>query len=204
MQTSGLGFARSYGVGTIPVFQRDKAFQLAQGGFTLDKTGLVAHQILLSGTPLVFDEAARTAVVLRTAKLFADAANNATTYSVLKGSPLKVGDYLAAVSGGAAYAITAIDTTTFTDHDVVTVGTTLGVALTAGASLFNSTATGASAAALPAINGLLYEDTIVAVTGINQTVSAVVRAFVYARRTFYISALASVSGLDDITYSQSY
>ena len=30
--------------------------------------------------------------------------------------------------GGKAYAITAIDTTTNTSHDVITVGTTLGVA----------------------------------------------------------------------------
>lgn len=204
MQTSGIGFVRVYGSAGIPVYQRDKAFQLVQGGFALDKTGLVAHQVLLAGTPLVYDEAARTAVVMRTAVLFANASNSATTYSVYKGSPLKVGDYLSAVPGGAAYAITAIDSTTYTDHDVITVGTTLGVGYSAGVSLFNSTATGASASALPVINGLLYEDTVVAVAGIAQSISAVIKATVYARRTFYISALATVSGLDDIIYSQSF
>lgn len=201
MQTSGLGFVRTFGVGGIPVYQRDKAFQLAQGGFALDKTNLVANQVLAAGTPLVFDEAARTAVVGSFAVLQADAANNATTYRIKKGSILKVDDYLAAAPGSAAYAITAIDTSN-SAYDTVTVGTTLGVGYTAGQLLFKSTATGASAAALPAFNGLLYEDTTI-VSGIAQTVSAVIRATVYARRVPYSSQLAALSGLDDIIYSQS-
>lgn len=201
MQTSGLGFVRAFGIAGIPVYQIDKAFKLVQGGFALDKTNLVAGQIIPAGTPLLYDEAARTAVVGSFATLFANATNSATTYQIKKGSILKVGDYFSATPGGTAYAITAIDTTA-SDHDVVTIGTTLGTALTAGQLLFKSTATGSTASALPAFNGLLYEDTLIR-TGIAQAISAVQRATVYARRVPYSTSLAALSGLDDITYSQS-
>lgn len=208
MQTSGIGFKRQYAPSSIPVWMRDKGMLLAQGGFALVTTGLQDLDVLPRGTPLVFDEATRLATPLRTGVLFADAGNTDVTYPVKKSlnpnQPLfKVGDYLAAIAGGKAYAITAIDSTTYTDHDVLTVGTTLGVALTAGATLFNSTATGASAAAFPAINGLLYEETLVQLGGFKQSVSAVIRGTVYARRVPYTTALAALSGLDDIIYSQS-
>lgn len=207
MQTSGMGFKRGYAPSSIPVWMRDKGMLLAQGGFALVQTGLQDFDVIPRGTPVVFDEAARTATILRTGVLFADASNSDTTYSVKKSlnakQPLfKVGDYLAAISGGKAYAITAIDSTTYTDHDVLTVGTTLGVALTAGATLFNSTATGASAAAFPVINGLLYEETLVEL-GLSQALSVVIRGTVYARRVPYTTALAALPGLAHIIYSQS-
>lgn len=205
MQTSGIGFKRQYSPNNTPVWQRDKAMLLAQGGFALVTTGFLNYDVIPRGTPLVFDEAARTATVVRTAVLFADAANNAVTYQIKKSlgaqQLLKVGDNLAAILGGAAYPITAIDTSN-SDRDIVTVGTTLGVALTAGNTLFNSTATGASAAAIGTINGLLYEETLVELD-YKQAVSAVIRGTVYARRVPYSSALAALSGLDDIIYSQS-
>lgn len=201
MQTSGLGFVRAFGIAGVPVYQRDKGFLLAQGGFALDKTNLVAGQIIPAGTPLIFDETARTAVVGSFGTLYANATNVATTYQIKKGSVLKTGDYFSATPGGTAYAITAIDTSNAA-YDVITVGTTLGAALTAGQLFFKSTATGATASALPAFNGLLYDDTTV-VAGIAQTVSAVIRAVVYARRVPYSTQLAALSGLDDITYSQS-
>lgn len=202
MQTSGLGFVRAFGIAGVPVYQRDKGFLLAQGGFALDKTNLVAGQIIPAGTPLIFDETARTAVVGSFGTLYANATNVATTYQIKKGSVLKVGDYFSATPGGTAYAITSIDSTSSTLYDTVTVGTTLGTALTAGQLFFKSTATGATASALPAFNGLLYDETVI-VAGIAQTVSAVIRAVVYARRVPYSTQLAALSGLDDITYSQS-
>lgn len=204
MQTSGVGFKRTYAGTSIPVYQLDKAFKLVQGGFLLVKTGLAKGLVLYRGTPLVYDEAARTATLLGVAKLHANATNTATSYQIEKGSNLKVGDYLAVTPGGAAYAITAIDTTSNTAYDTVTVGTTLGVAVTAGQFAFASSATGASAAAYPAINGLLYEETVVEDVAYSQSVSVVQRATVYARRVPYSTALAALSGLDDITYSQSY
>lgn len=203
MQNSGIGFKRTPSGASIPVWMRDKALELASGGFVVSNTGLAIGQVVPAGTPLVFDEAARTATLMSAAKIHANASNSATAYQVEKGHNLKVGDYLAVAPGGAAYPITVIDTSN-SAYDTVTVGTTLGVAVTAGQFAFGSTATGASAAALPAINGLLYEELLVADPAYKQSVSAVIRGTVYARRVPYSSALAALPGLAHIQYSQSY
>lgn len=203
MQRSGLDFKRTLGVGRIPVLQRDKAFTLAQGGFVLDKTGLTNGDFFREGTPVIFSEANRTLKLVRTATVQANAASNAVNIRVAKGSPLNVNDNIMSAPGGAAYPITAIDTSN-PAYDTVTISTTLGVGLTAGQTLYNSSATGATAGAFPAgINGLLYDDLIVQ-DGIQQTVSAIIRGIVYARRTAYSAELAALPGLDDIIYSQSF
>lgn len=163
----------------IPVWQGiGKDIQLAQGGFLLATTGLAKGSIIPAGTPLVFDETNRTATVLPTGLAHANAAANAVNYQVRKGHTLKVGDNFASgATGGKAYPITGIDTTNV-EYDVITVGTTIG-AVTAGDTVYASTATGATASALPAINGRLYDDTV-AESG--EDVSAVIRGTVYARR----------------------
>ncbi len=197
----GLGFKRKLSTGGIPVWQgTGKDIQLAQGGFLLITTGLTIGAILLAGTPLVFDEAARTATVLHVGVAQATAGGAATAYRLKKGHTFKVGDYLASGAvGGKAYAITAIDTSN-ADYDELTVGTTIG-AVNAGDLLYASTATGATSSAYPAINGLLYEETIVD-TG--TSVSAVIRGTAYAHRVPYSAAIAALPGLDDIIYSQSF
>lgn len=204
LETGGIGISRYVGTGAIPVWQgTNKDIQLAQGGFALDRTGLSAGDILLAGTPLVFVESTRIATVMHVGIAYANAISSATSYQVKKGSTLKVGDYLATgATGAAAYAITAIDTTN-SAYDTLTVGTTIG-AVTAGATLYASTATGSAASALPAINGLLYEETEVFKTGLQNSVSAVIRGTVYARRVPYSTAIAALAGLDDIIYSQSF
>lgn len=200
-----IGMTRSLGTNSIPIWQGlDKDIQLAQGGFVLAATGLPAFSIIPAGTPLVIDEAARTATMIGGAVLQANASSSATTYRVLKGSTVKVGDYLSVVAGGTAYAITTIDTTN-SAYDVLTVGTTLGVGYSAGQTLFVSTATGATASAYAAVNALLYEDTIVPATGVLVSVSAVIRGTVYARRIpyAYSAGLAALAGLKNIIFSQS-
>ena len=176
----GLQPVKTISTGGIPVWIDIK--QLYPGGFTLVTTGLNTANLVVAGTPLLVSETARTATVVKTAILQADAADNATTYRVLKGHHFAVGDYLAQVVGGKAYAITAIDTSNAA-YDVLTVGTTLGVALTAtdGIVLFQSSATGAAAAALTATpNALLQSDCAVeSFTGVN----AVMQGLVYERRT---------------------
>lgn len=201
-QTSGLGFKRTFGIGTIPVYQRDKAFLLAQGGFTLNKTGLVEGQVLLQATPGVFNEADRTFTPLIVGRIYEAAANNATSYKIYKGSALKIGDNFSVNAGAAAYPITNI-VKSDPNFDVVTVGTTLGEAVTVGEMAFASSATGATASVLPAINGLLYDETLI-VSGIVQAVSVVIRATVYARRAPWSAELAALPGLANIIYSQSF
>lgn len=192
-----IGFEQKLSTGRIPVF--GSGAETAPGGFLLNTTGLTADAVLVAGTPLVFDEAARTATVLHTGVMQANAGASATDYQVKKGHTLQVGDYLASGNtGGKAYAITAIDTSN-ADYDWVTVGTTIG-ATSAGDLVFASTATGATNSALPALNGLLYEETIV---GSGVSVSAVVRGTAYAHRIPYNAAIAALPGLKHILFLQS-
>jgi hypothetical protein len=199
-----LQVTRTYNTASIPVWQGTaKDIQLAQGGFNLTiPSGAVAGQILPAGTPIVFDEATRQATYTAVGTLYSAATNSTTTYNLNKGSGLKVGDYLALAGTGAqAYAITAIDTSN-ANYDVYTVGTTLGVAASAGAGLYASTATGASASAYPTgVNGLSYDDVVI---GAGQTISVVIRGTCYARRLpAYSAALAALTGLKNIIFSQS-
>lgn len=96
-----------------------------QGGGTVAIADL-AQAVVNEGTPLGVD-ANGIYHVVKTAKMQADAAADATTYAVLKGHNFKVGDFVTKAAGAAAYAITAIDTTNEA-KDVITVGTTLGAA----------------------------------------------------------------------------
>lgn len=191
---------RAVGTNSIPIWQgTGKDIQLAQGGFALVATGLAADTVIPAGTPFVFDEAARTATMMGSGYLQANATNSATTYRLVKGHTFKVGDYLSAVAGGTAYAITAIDTSN-SAYDVATVGTTLGVGYSAGQVLFASSATGATASAYPAVNGLLYDDTL---ANAGESVSLVIKGTVYARRIPFAYTAALAALFDDIIFSQS-
>jgi len=180
--------------GEFPVFQL--VHEVAQGGFTLDKTGHTLGSVLKSGSLVSYDEATRIARVMRGGTVVEDAADGATAYKVEKGSFI-VGDKAANLVGGKSYAITAIDTTN-ANYDTITVSTSLG-ALTTGAPLFESAASGASAGAFVATpKGLLYDHTLVED---NTFISVVLRGTVYARRI--PSGTAAASALPLIIFSQS-
>lgn len=74
--------------------------------------------------------------VLKSAALLEAAANNAVVYRIPKTHQFKVSLFVTSKdkAGVKAYAITAIDKTN-ADYDLITVGTTLGVALAVGDSL---------------------------------------------------------------------
>lgn len=187
--------------GEIPVWQGlGKDIQLLQGGVLLTTTGIPTDTVIPAGTPVVVNEATRTATFLGTGVLYANAGGTDTDYQVKKGHTLKVGDYFATgAAGGKAYAITAIDTSN-SAYDVVTVGTTIGAA-TAGDLMYASTATGATASAYPVITGLVYADTVVGESGVAEEISVVIRGTVYARRVPYNTTIAAA--LTRIIYSQS-
>ncbi|GIZ08371.1 hypothetical protein [Flavobacterium sp. UMI-01] len=199
--SGGMGITQTPTKSGIPVYQgTSKDIQLLQGGCLLNTTGLTAGATIPAGTPVVYDETTRVASILHNATAHANAASNAVNYQVLKGHSLIVGDYLASGAvGGKAYAITAIDTSN-SGYDVLTVGTTIG-AVTAGDLLFASTAEGATASALPAINGLTYDEIIVSS---NISLSVVIRGTVYARRVPWSAAIEALSGLKHFIYSKSY
>ena len=148
------------------------------GGFTLDITGLTVGAIMKAGSLMSFDASNRMAKVVVSGTMAESAADGATTYKIAKGSIFVVGNNFAAVTGGKAYPITAIDASG-ADYDVITVGTSIG-AVNAGAAVFASSATGATAAAYGStIKGLLMEDTKISK---NVTVDVVTHGVVYARR----------------------
>lgn len=174
--------------------------ETASGGFTLDKTGLTDGNRLPAGLPVGYSEATRIARVVKMATLQADATNVTTTYQVKKGHNLIVGEFIARTVGGASYAITAINTSN-ADYDVLTLGTTLGVALVAGDGLFQSAASGAAAGAfIIAPKGLLYEEMEV---NTNESLSVVLRGTIYARRAPLSNANLR-SALPLILFSESY
>lgn len=99
------------------------------GGVTVSAADL-GGTTLKEGTPVAYLASDGMFHVCKTALILTDAANNATTYDVAKGHHFKVGDRFA-TEGANGQLITAIDKTTNADKDVITVGTTLGVAITA-------------------------------------------------------------------------
>lgn len=199
------GFVRTSGTNSVPIWQGTKKdMQIVQGGFALAATGLTPGATIPAGTPGIYDEAARTFTIVGGGSLQGIASGSPTTYRLNKGSTVKVGDFASLTIGGPAFAITAIDITNAA-FDVITVGTTLGNAAV-GANVYVSSATGASAGAYNAgINGLLYDDRIVPVAGVVESVSVVIRGTIYARRITFANtvALAAIAALKNIVWSQS-
>lgn len=193
----GMNITKKVTSNGVVIFQ--KVLETARGGFALDVTGLTIGDTLKGGSLISYDESTRIAKVIKSAVVQANAANNAVNIRVTKGHFLKVGDNLARTLGGAAYAISAINTTD-PDYDQVMVATTLGVALTAGDVLFVSTASGASAAAALTPSGLLYEDTEIQS---HSDISVVVCGTVYARRIPGITSELKAK-LPLIIFSQSF
>jgi hypothetical protein len=193
-----IGLKRTYTDGEIPVFQKE--IEVAQGGFILDKANLAANASIPAGTCLTYNEATRVAKVVKTATVNATAAANATTYQIKKGHTFLVGDNVAKTVGGAAFAITAIEVGA--THDVITVGTTIGAAAEFDV-LFQSSATGATAAVLVDTPKGLLRSPLDLVAGFSQEVGAVIRGTVYERRIPGASVTMKAA-MPHIVFSQSF
>ncbi len=190
----GLQLKKETGSSQKQIWQR--VDQLAQGGFTIDAAGFTGT--ILAGAPVLFNEETRVAKILKLAEIF-ETAGSVTSYKIAKGHNLAVGDHVSKTVGGAAYTITAINTTNAA-YDTITVGTTIG-AVTAGEAIFKSSASGASAGALDvAPNGLLYDDVTV---GVEDSVAVVLRGTVYAKRIPAVPASAK-TGMPHIIFSNSF
>ena len=195
----GLKLVKTETSGRIPVII--KGLEVATGGFKLVTTGLPANQLVPVGTPISCNEETREAVVLKSAVLASNVTLSDVEYPVKKGHFLVVGEHIGAVEGGAAYTITDIDTSN-AGYDVVTIGTTLGVALSTGDVLFKSSAAGATAAELHVVpNGLLWE--VVKIED-NVSLSSLIRGTVYAKRIANGVHTAVRKALPLIVFSESY
>lgn len=165
----------SYSSG-VPVFDPKSVVNLP-GGFQMIVTGLLPGTIIPAGSAFIVDEIARTATLLKSVLVFANATNTATAIHVTKGTQFAVGDFIGKASGVKSIDITAIDTTQPT-YDIITVSATLGYALTAGDTLVQATSASATAAiAVP--KGLAYNDTFVVA---NATITIAVGGVFYLRR----------------------
>lgn len=173
-----IGLKTTQITGEVPVFQKE--IEVAQGGFILDASNVPDGVTIPQGSVLNFNEVTRVAKVVKTATVNATAASNAVNYQVKKNHIFAVGDNVGKTVGGAAYAISAIDKSN-ADYDVITVGTTLGAAAEFDV-LIQSSATGASAAALPLAPKGLLRTSLDVVSGFSHEVGAVIRGSVYARR----------------------
>ena len=94
------------------------------------KTSELGSDYLFEGTPLGAQVNGLCSVV-KYAKVATAVTATATTIEVEKGHHFKVGDFVTADENQKAYAITAIDKTNAA-KDIITIETTLGVAIAAG------------------------------------------------------------------------
>jgi hypothetical protein len=164
--------------GPAPKVVFHKKIEDIQGGITICSADFVADDIIPAGSVVGKDNNGLFHV-LKTAKLYSAATNTATTYSVNKGHGLKVGDIIGALTGAKAYTITAIDKTN-ADYDILTVGTTLGVAIAQNAGIFqaaaeSSTTTSAFKVTPYAVTG----DSVQIKVGDNHLVDAYLRATIF-------------------------
>lgn len=117
-----------------------------RGGVSI-VTAELTQDYIKEGTPLSAPDSSGKSHVVKFAKVSTNASNTDTSIKVHKGHNFKVGDIVCAVEGGKAYAITAIESEG--DVDIITVGTTLAVALTANQSfIFQAKTAGASGSKL--------------------------------------------------------
>lgn len=117
-----------------------KIFEDIRGGLLLNRDNLKSDTVWLEkGAPVELDVTERTATLVKTAEIYADADGTATKYKIKKNHQLVLGDYVGHTVGGKAYEITAIDTTN-SGFDEVTLDTTIG-AVSAGDVLIESAAT---------------------------------------------------------------
>lgn len=157
-----------------PPIQRSGKWENHGGGITLNVSNIVSDTVY-AGTPIAVDHSARTAVIVKTAVVYENASDSATSYKLKKminnagvGHELKVGDYIGKTVGGTVKAIATI--TYGALYDTITVATTLGVALTAGDVLIQQTSGGAEVAVA---NSLVSEETYIISGASAVTVSAI-------------------------------
>lgn len=145
----------------------------AQGGFTLtaDTIGSGSTGWILKGLPMNVNYTTRVAEIVKTAVVVTGSTTTATR--IEKGSLFIVGDVVANVLSGNGVAITAIDTTTSEDYDILS-HLTNGGAFVADTILFEAAAVGTGDAVyLFDANALLSDNT--KIVG-SPTVTAVISA----------------------------
>lgn len=208
---SGVGFAGVSTIGgAIPIWLNPEDLQKFTSGFSISNAPL-ARVLIPGGTPVFCDEVTRTTQICYRFEVYEGASDSATEIKIVKdhtkyGDLAKVGMNImkmpATLTGtGAAYPITAIDTSN-ASYDLITLGTTLGVALTAGDVLAEANITHASTAKLKYVaNALSYADTLIEDDNLVYSLAGVYFGELYNRRIRKIDAVER-AGLTQIKFSE--
>ena len=185
--------------GTAPVFA--KVFELFTGGFSITTTGFNTGVTLPAGSLLKVSESARTATLVKTAKLTTntEAANDvAKTFYVSEGHHFAVGDHIG-WDGQPHQEITAIESNS-TGIKVTATGAT-AAAVATGVVIFES-GTGVGTATVKTVaNALSAYDTTIESGGF---VAALRRGTAYKNRVqpHVAGHLADINA--SIQFSESY
>lgn len=210
---NGIGLTGTTSVlGDIPIWQNpSEALKNAfSSGFTLANAPS-APALLPGGTPVQVNEATRLAYVCYRFELYELAADDATVYKIKKdytkyGNLAKVGMHIMAMpaaltTAGAAYTITAIDTSNAL-YDTITLGTTLGAELAAGTVLAEADSTHGTTAKLKYVaNALTFRDVWIQDDNLSYSVNGVYGSRIYNRRIRKIDSVERAN-LPLLTFSE--
>lgn len=210
---NGVGLTSTQTIaGDIPIWQNPEDLQKDQGGFTIANAP-TAKSLIPAGTPIDINESTRTAGVCYRFEVYEEAEDDATVIKVVKfstkyGNLAEVGMNIMKMpatlaTAGAAYPITAIDTTTSEDYDAITLSTTLGETLAVGTILAEANSTHATTAVLLYTGDrLTYEDVYVQDDSLQYSVAGVYFGSIYDRRIRSIAAIEKAN-MPQINFSQS-
>ena len=163
----------SYNLNAEPVIEELCRFETVfrhSGGFNLYDSSLPEGYLIPVLAPIAVDFTTRKVKVVKNATIVEAANATATQYKIAKSSLVGVGMFLGTGAKGAQ--VTAVDKTN-ADYDLVTVGATIGAAVTVGQVLFEATSVGGTTPANVA-NKLNYARTKVEP---GATITAVGRAY---------------------------
>lgn len=180
------------------------------GGFNPDLSSFPKGSVVQTGTPILVDEATRTAQVHIAVKVYETAAIDATTVKVAKtkaGSVLSAGQFLmaapaSATATGTGLEITAVDTSN-SAYDELTLSAALTAALSKDAILVEADKAGAGAKMKVVPNALTRFDIYVDPNSKQFTCGAVVEATIYERRIPPVAQAVKDLFQKEITFSQS-
>jgi len=163
------------------------------GGATLDISELdksIGTGYVDKGCPLYVDFSARTAHVVKAGEVVSGSTTTKTR--IKKNHLFKVGDPFGK-TGGTGVTITAIDTTTSTEYDILT-HLTNGGALSEGDIVVNTEATGADAVEKYTANCVMLDTTFIE-TGVNVPCVYKIDQWVEKARFTYALSDATIAAL---------
>lgn len=180
------------------------------GGFNPDLSKFPKGSVVQTGTPILVDEATRTAQVHIAVTVYETAAIDATKVKVVKlkaGSVLSAGQFLMAApttttGTGTGLSITAVDSSNAA-YDELTLSAALTAALTKDDVLVEADKAGTGAKMKVVPNALTRYDIYVDPASTQFTCGAVVEATIYERRIPPVIQAVKDLFKNEITFSQS-